>query len=397
MKDFYSTLGITREATQEEIKKAYRKKALECHPDRNPNDPKAEAQFKQVSEAYEVLSDENRRRVYDQYGEEGLRGAGMGAGMGGGPGGFPGGGGFASMEEALRTFMGAFGGGGRPGGGESIFDSFFGGGGVDAGEEGGSRKGASKKATVRITFEEAARGTEKELAINNYVACETCHGSGAKSANSIKTCQTCQGKGQIYQSRGFFSMSSVCPHCGGAGQVITDPCRTCSGAGRVKDKQRIKIRIPAGVDNGMRLKMSGCGDAGEAGGPPGDLYVYIEVEPHGAFTREGDDVYLELPVSFAEAALGSKKEVPTPLGETCRLQVPEGIQSGKLLRVNGKGFPNVHGQGHGDLLVRILVETPIKLSDKQKTLLRSFEELETPNNHPRKKTFLDKIKVFFSE
>lgn len=397
MKDYYSTLGIAREATQEEIKKAYRKKALEFHPDRNPNDPKAEAQFKQVSEAYEVLSDENRRRVYDQYGEEGLRGAGMG----GGPGGFSGGG-FASMEEALRTFMGAFGGGrGGPGGGggESIFDSFFGGGGggFEAGDEGGARKGTSKKATVRITFEEAARGTEKELAINNYIACETCHGSGAKSKNGIKTCATCQGKGQIYQSRGFFSMSSVCPHCGGAGQVITDPCKSCSGAGRIKEKQRIKIRIPAGVDNGMRLKMSGCGDAGEAGGPPGDLYVYIEVEPHEAFQREGDDVYLDLPISFAEAALGSKKEVPTPLGEACRLQIPEGIQTGKLLRINGKGFPNVHGQGQGDLLVRISIETPVKLSEKQKELLRSFEELETPQNQPRKKTFLDKIKVFFSK
>lgn len=392
MKDYYSTLGIAREATPEEIKKAYRKKALECHPDRNPNDPKAEAQFKQVSEAYEVLSDENRRRIYDQYGEEGLRGAGVG---GAGPGGFGGAGGFASMEEALRTFMGAFGGGGR--GGESIFDSFFGGGGFESGEEGGSRKGTSKKTTVKITFEEAARGTEKEIAISNYVACETCHGLGAKSKNGIKTCATCQGKGQVYQSRGFFSMSSVCPHCSGAGQVITDPCKTCNGAGRVKDKQRIKIRIPAGVDNGMRLKMSGCGDAGEAGGPPGDLFVYIEVEPHEAFQREGDDVYLDLPITFAEAALGGKKEVPTPLGEKCRLQIPEGTQSGKLLRLNGKGIPNVHGQGHGDLLIRVSVETPVKLSEKQKTLLRSFEEMETPQNHPRKKGFMEKLKVFFSE
>lgn len=393
MKDYYATLGIAREATPEEIKKAYRKKALECHPDRNPNDPKAEALFKQVSEAYEVLSDENRRRLYDQYGEEGLRGAGMG---GGGAGGFPGG--FSSMEEALRTFMGAFGGGGG-GRGESIFDSFFGGGGggFEGAEEGGSRKGTSKKATVRISFEEAARGTEKDLAINNYATCETCGGSGAKSKNGIKTCSTCQGKGQIYQSRGFFSMSSSCPHCGGAGQIIVDPCKTCSGAGRIKEKQRIKIRIPAGVDNGMRLKMNGYGDAGEGGGPPGDLYVYIEVEPHEAFQREGDDVYLDLPITFPEAALGSKKEVPTPLGETCRIQIPEGTQSGKLLRVSGKGFPNVHGQGHGDLLIRISVETPVKLSEKQKDILRSFEEMEIPQNHPRKKGFLDKIKVFFSE
>jgi molecular chaperone DnaJ len=388
-KDFYATLGVARSATPEEIKKAYRKKALEFHPDRNQGNPKAEEQFKVVSEAYEVLSDENRRRIYDQYGEEGLRGAGMG-----GAGGFPGGGGgFSSMEEALRTFMGAF--GGARGGGESIFDSFFGGGGGGFEEEQGSRKGASKKATVKVSFQEAARGTEKELAIVNYIACKACDGLGAKSRSGIKTCTTCQGKGQVYQSRGFFSMSSVCPHCSGAGQIITDPCKTCNGAGRVKDKQRIKIKIPAGVDNGMRLRMTGYGDAGEAGGPPGDLFVYIEVEPHEAFTREGDDVYLDLPITFTEAALGVKKEVPTPLGEETRIQIPEGTQNGKLLRLSSKGFPNVHGQGHGDLLIRISVETPVKLSEKQKELLRSFEQLESPQNHPRKKTFFEKLKVFF--
>lgn len=386
-KDFYATLGVARTATPEEIKKAYRKKALECHPDRNQGNPKAEAEFKKVSEAYEVLSDENRRKVYDQYGEEALHGPGPG-----GPGGFSTGG-FSSMEEALRTFMGAFGGRGG-GGGESVFDSFFGGGG---GDEEMARKGTSKKATIKIPFEEAALGTEKELLINNYISCETCHGSGAKSKNGIKTCSTCQGRGQVHQSRGFFSMASPCPSCGGAGSVITDPCKTCSGAGRIKEKQRIKVRIPAGIDNGMRLKMSGHGDAGEAGGPPGDLYVYIEVEPHEAFTREGDDVYLEFPLTFPEAALGTKKEVPTPFGDKVRIQVPEGTQNGKLLRVSGKGFPNVHGQGHGDLLIRVLVETPVKLTEKQKELLRSFETLESAHNHPRRKTFLEKLKVFFSD
>lgn len=389
MKDYYETLGIVKGASPEEIKKAYRKKALECHPDRNPDNPQAAETFKRVSEAYEVLSDENRKRIYDQYGEEGLRGAGMG----GGQGGF--GGGFSSMEEALRTFMGAFGGGGGERG-ESIFESFFGGGFEEEGAS-GPRKGTSKKASIKISFEEAARGAEKELAISNYVACESCHGSGAKSKNGIKSCSTCQGRGQIYQNRGFFSMSSTCPHCNGAGQMIVDPCRTCNGMGRTKEKQRIKIRIPAGVDNGMRLKMNGYGDAGEAGGPPGDLYVYIEVEPHETFQREGDDVYIELPLTFAEAALGCKKEIPTPLNESCRIQISEGTQNGKLLRISGKGFPNVHGQGHGDLLVRVLVETPVRLTEKQKSLLRSFEELETPQNHPKKKTFLEKLKVFFSQ
>lgn len=382
MKDYYAVLGVAKNATAEEIKKAYRKKALEFHPDRNPGNAKAEAQFKLISEAYEVLSDENRRRIYDQYGEEGLRGANAGAG------GF-GGGGFASMDEALRTFMGAF--GGRASGGESIFDSFFGGG-FGESEEAGPRKGTSKKTTVRISFEEAARGTEKELTIHNYTTCSGCRGTGAKGKNGIRTCPACQGKGQIFQSRGFFSMSSTCQQCGGAGQIITDPCRECSGAGRVKEKQRIKVRIPAGVDNGMRLKMAGYGDAGEGGGPSGDLFVYVEVEPHEAFSRQGDDVVFELPISFTEAALGCKKEIPTPLGETTRVAIPEGTQSGKTLRVAGKGFPNVHGQGHGDLLVQVVVETPVKLSERQRELLRSLEELETPQNSPRRKGFFEKLR-----
>ena len=308
MKDFYATLGIPKDASPDAIKKAYRKKALESHPDRNPNNPKAEAQFKSISEAYEVLSDENKRRVYDQYGEDGLRGAG-----GGGGGGFQGG--FSSMDEALRTFMGAFGGGGNP------FESFFGGGG-ERGDGDDSRRGASKKATIRISFEEAARGTEKELNITNFVSCGECHGLGAQSKNGIKTCGTCQGKGQIYQNRGFFSMSSTCPHCGGAGRIITAPCKQCSGAGRVKEKQKTKIRIPAGGDNGMSLKITGYGDEGENGGPKGDLFVQIEVEPHDAFQREGDDIYLDLPITFPEAALGCKKDVPTLLNESCRIQIP---------------------------------------------------------------------------
>lgn len=384
MKDFYATLGVSKEASPEEIKKAYRKKALEFHPDRNPNNPQAAENFKQISEAYEALSDENRRRIYDQYGEEGLRGA---AGMGGG--GFQGGG-FSSMEEALRTFMGAF---GSARGAESPFDSFFGGGFGDQDE--GPQKGASKKTTVRVSFLEAAKGTEKELSIQNYVICSGCSGLGAKSKTGIRTCSTCQGKGQVFQSRGFFSMSSVCPQCSGDGRVITDPCKDCRGTGRTKEKQRIKIKIPAGVDNGMRLKMNGYGDAGEAGGPPGDLYVYIEVEPHPSFQRDGDNVLIDLPISFPEAALGCKKEIPTPLNESCQITIPAGTQNGQKLRVSKKGFPNVHGQGVGDLLVQISVETPVKLTERQKELLRHFEELETPQNQPQKKNFLDKIKSLF--
>jgi molecular chaperone DnaJ len=377
MKDLYSTLGVDRSASADEIKKAYRKKALEFHPDRNPDNPKAAEEFKRVSEAYEVLSDDNKRRLYDQYGEESLRG-GVGGGF------HQGGGNFSSMEEALRTFMGAFGGGAGGGrGGESIFDSFFGGGGFEGHDEGaGSRKGASKRVNLTISFEEAAKGTEKEIAIQNYVSCEGCGGTGAKGKNGIKTCATCQGRGQVYHNRGFFSMTSPCPQCNGAGQVITDPCKQCQGAGRKKEKQQLKIRIPAGVDSGMRLKMNGYGDAGEAGGPPGDLYVYIEVEPHPSFKREGDDVYLDLPISFTEAALGCKKEVTTPHGEKKRVSIPEGSQNGRLFRLSGEGFRNVHGQGEGDLLIRLQVLTPVKLSDKQKALLRSFQESESSHNYP---------------
>ncbi len=384
MSDYYQILDIEKSATADEIKKAYRKKALKYHPDRNPDNPDAEKKFKEVSEAYEVLSDENKRHMYDQYGKEGVQGAHMGGG------GF-GGGGFSSMEEALRTFMGAFGGGG----GESIFDSFFGGG-FDTQTE-RARKGASKKTSISISFEEAAKGVDKEIILNNYATCESCSGRGAASSNGIQTCPTCQGSGQVYQSHGFFSMSSTCPHCYGKGKKITDPCKTCLGAGKVKKKKKVNLHIPAGVDNGMRLKMAGYGDIGENNGPAGDLYVFIEVKPHDTFIREGDDVYLHLPLTFVEASLGCKKEVPTPYGEICKITIAEGTQSGKTYRVKGKGFTNVHTSSKGDLLVKINVETPVRLSQKQKDLLRSFEKIETPANHPNRKSFFEKLKFFFTK
>jgi molecular chaperone DnaJ len=379
MQDYYQILGVERNATQEQIKKAYRKKALKYHPDKNPGDAAAEAHFKEVSQAYEVLSDPKQRQLYDQYGEEGLN-ASMGAGSSHG---------FASMEEALRTFMGAFG-----GGTESVFDSFFGFESSD--NHSRSQKGASKKFHLTIKFEEAVKGCEKKVTINNYVICEKCSGSGAASSKGVSTCSTCHGNGQVFQSRGFFSMSSTCPTCHGAGKVITDPCQACRGLGRVKKKENITIKVPPGVDNGMRLKMSGYGDAGEGGGPAGDLYIQIQVEPHEAFHREGDDVYLDLPLTFSEAALGCQKEIPSPHGETCRINIPEGTQNGKLFRVRGKGAPNVHGQGIGDLLVRIHIETPVKLSKKQKELLTEFGELESEHNHPQKNGFFEKLKMFFT-
>ena len=388
MTDYYNVLGIARGASQEEIKKAYRKNAVKYHPDKNAGDKDAEKKFKEISEAYEVLSDDKKRQIYDQYGADALRGA---AGMGGGPGA----GGFSSMEEALRTFMGAFGGGGGGGGSESIFDTFFGGGFESDGAEGGARVGTSKKMNISISFEEAVRGVEKEVILSNYASCSNCNGSGAASSSSIKRCTRCQGSGQIYQTRGFFSMASPCITCGGRGKVITENCRECEGAGRLKKKQRVNIKIPAGVDNGMRLRLSGYGDAGEGGGPPGDLYVFITVEPHEFFERQGDDIVIELPLSFAEAALGCKKEIPTPSGESARVNIAEGTQTGKVLRVKGKGMPNVHGQGEGDLLVKITLETPVGLNDKQKELLKSFAELQGTHNSPRQRGFLDKIKGLF--
>jgi molecular chaperone DnaJ len=365
MTDYYQILGVNKNASKEDIKKAYRKKALKYHPDKNPDNPEASEKFKKVSEAYEVLSDDNKRQVYDNYGEEGLKGQGFGGGAGG----------FATMEEALRTFMGAFGGGG--GGKSSIFESLFGG--LGGFEEAGPKQGASKKIELSITYEEAAKGLEKEVFISNFITCDKCKGLGATSSKGIQTCKTCQGSGQVFQSRGFFSMSSTCPSCYGNGKMIKDPCLECHGNGL------------------MRIKMSGQGDAGEMGASPGDLYVFIHLKPHDTFSRDGDDVYVNIPITFTEASLGTKKKVPTLLGSTCLLSIPEGVQSGKILRIRGNGFKNVHGQGVGDLLVQINVETPINLTNPQKEILKSFEKLETPSNYPRKKSFFERIKNFFTK
>lgn len=380
MADYYAVLELQKTASAEEIKKAYRKKALQFHPDKNPGDKDAEKRFKEISEAYEVLSDEKKRQIYDRHGKEGLNGSGM---HGGG----------AAMDEALRTFMGAFGGAGA----DSIFDSLFGGGGGE-GHAGmrTHRQGASKRVNITLSFEEAARGTEKELAITNYITCVGCKGKGAVSPQSIKKCNRCNGAGQVFEQRGFFSMSMACPQCHGEGQVIKDPCKDCHGEGVVKEKQRVKVHVPAGVDSGMRLKMSGHGDVGPGGGPAGDLYIFIQVEPHEIFEREGDDISLDLPISFTEAALGCKKEVPSLFSHVCRIAIPEGTQNGKIFRVKNEGLPNVHGHGKGDLLVKIFVETPTKLNGRQKELLTEFGALEDSSNLPKRKGFLDKIKGLFS-
>lgn len=388
--DYYSVLGVAKTASQEEIKKAYRKLAVKYHPDKNPGDAEAELRFKEVSEAYEVLSDPQKRESYDRFGK---------GGPFAGAGGF-GAGGMGNMEDALRTFMGAF--GGDFGGGGSFFEGIFGGLGEAFGmrsDPSGARQGASKKVHITLSFEESASGVDKELVVSGYKTCETCSGSGAATPQGIKRCERCKGSGQVVQSRGFFSMASTCPECGGEGRIITDPCRECRGQGRVKEKRNVHVHIPAGVGPGMRLKMEGYGDAGQNGAPSGDLYIFIDVEPHPVFERRGDDLLLELPIGFVDAALGMKKEIPTLLKSegTCRLTIPEGIQSGTILKVKNQGFLNIHGKGRGDLLVRISVETPQHLSEEQKELLQRFASTEKAENFPKKRGFLDKIKGFFSD
>ncbi|MCY3974789.1 MAG: molecular chaperone DnaJ [Simkaniaceae bacterium] len=382
MTDYYQILGVSKGASASEIKKAYRKLAVTCHPDKNPDDKEAEDRFKEVSEAYEVLSDEEKRAVYDRHGKKGLEGLG-GQHAGGGTG-------FSSMEEALRTFMGAFGGGG----GGSVFDSFFGqefGGGRP-----GARQGTNRKAELVISFDDAARGIDREIAITKYVECSKCHGSGARSSKDITTCSTCRGSGTVCQTQGFFTMSSTCPHCHGTGRRIAVPCESCRGAGKVKERERVTVPIPAGIDDGMRLRMTGHGDAGEGGGPPGDLYVFVRVKPHDLFQRDDDNLIMRLPITVTEAALGCKKEIPCILAKKpALLTIPPGTQTGKILRVRNEGMPNVRRRGRGDLLVDVRVETPVNLTERQKELLEELQKTEVPDNAPKRKSFLEKLKVFF--
>jgi molecular chaperone DnaJ len=286
--------------------------------------------------------------------------------------------------------MGAF-------GSDSMFESMFGGGDGFGESSSYQQQGASKKVSLAISLEEAMSGVEKELAIHRYNACAKCAGKGSASSQGIKKCPRCSGRGQVVESRGFFSMSMPCPQCRGEGSLLVDPCGDCQGEGRVRDKSRVKVRVPAGVDDGMRLRLSGYGDVGPRGGMAGDLYVYIQVQPHAIFQRQGNDLLLELPINFTEAALGCKKEIPVLKGHTVRLSVPEGTQSGKTFRIRGEGFPQIQGSGSGDLLVTVLLETPVKLSAEQRKLLEEFQNLENPNNFPKKKGFLDKIKAFFGE
>jgi molecular chaperone DnaJ len=369
MRDFYEVLDVPRDADEEAIKKAYRKAALRWHPDRNPGDKDAPDRFKEVAEAYQVLGDATKRQAYDRFGHAGVQ---PGAGPGGAQG-FEG----VSPEDLFASFFG--------GGGGGVFEEMFGGG-------HGSGRGAHLVVAEEISFEEMARGVERTLRIRRRDRCDACQGSGAKAGTKPAPCATCGGSGAVQRSAGFFALRTTCPKCRGRGSVVKDPCAACHGEGRVQGRHEISIRVPAGIEDGTRLRVSGEGEAGEGGGPAGDLYVEVHVRPHVLFERDGSDVYCVVPVSFARAALGGDVEVPTLQGKST-LKVPRGTQSGQVLRMRGLGIPDPRGRGgRGDQLVRIMVEVPQKLSKRETELLRELEGLQEAHPGDARKSFLDKLK-----
>ena len=371
-KDYYDVLSVNRDASNEEIKKAYRKLAMKHHPDRNPDNPKSEEHFKEAKEAYEILSDENKRSTYDQYGHAGLDQQAGGGGGGGQAG-----------------FGDAFGG---------IFDEIFGGGRAGAGARSNVYRGADLRYNLEISLEQAAFGTETKIRIPTMEACEPCKGSGAKAGTQPKTCPTCAGSGQVRLQQGFFSIQQTCPKCHGTGRFVAEPCNSCHGAGRVKQHKTLAVKIPAGVDEGDRIRLTGEGEHGVNGGPPGDLYVQIHLKAHAVFQRDHNDLHCEMPISFTTAALGGEIEIPT-LDGAAKLKIPPESQSGKVFRLRGKGIKGVRSQTQGDLLCHVVVETPVHLTERQKELLREMEELSNANNgrhNPRAKGWMDKVKEFFA-
>lgn len=363
-RDYYEVLGVGRDASVDEIKKAYRKIAVQNHPDRNPGDAKAEERFKEAAEAYEVLSNDEKRQAYDQFGFAGVEG------MGGGPGSQ----GFSSAFRDFEDIFGDFSG---------IFDSFFGGGGSRGrgGRRGGPPRGSDLRYDLEISFSDAAFGTKVEVAYEREAACDVCGGTGATGGSGRKTCPTCGGAGQVRRSSGFFSVASVCPTCHGEGTVVENPCSSCGGAGVKKKRQRVKVTIPAGIANGQRITIPRQGDAAR-GGEPGDLHVVIHVLPHQHFERQGNDVYCAVPISFTQAALGADIQVPTLEGKRAKVKIPPGTQHGKVLRLKNEGIPVVNSSRRGDMYVKIHVDVPKRVSGRAKDLLREFSEIEGENQSP---------------
>ena len=380
--DYYELLGVAKGASEEEMKKAYRKKAVQYHPDKNPGNKEAEEMFKKVSEAYEVLKDPEKRAAYDRYGHAAFQQGGGGP-RGGGAGGFH------DPFDIFREVFGQRGGGG----GGGIFDEFFGGGGGGNGE-GGAGRGSDLRYDLEITLEEAARGVEKEISVRRLGECKHCSGSGAEPGSKKSTCPTCRGAGQVTTSRGFFHVRQVCPTCHGSGSRFEKVCAKCSGEGRVQETAKINIKIPPGVDTGSKLRSTGNGEAGVMGGSAGDLYIVIHVKEHEVFERQGDDLFTEIPIKFTLATLGGTISVPTMEGKAT-LKIPAGTQSGTTFRLKSRGLPQLRGGAHGDQLIRVHVEVPTSLNSDQKKKLEDFAQACGDADEPVSRSFFEKAKKFF--
>ncbi len=379
-RDYYEILGVSKSATKDEIKKAYRKLAMQFHPDKNPGNKEAEAKFKEASHAADILMDDQKRSMYDRMGHAAEQGGMGGGGFGGG--GFQGGD-FGDLGDIFGDIFGDILGGQRGGRG-----------GRGGRARSRAQAGDDLQTEMIVTFEEAAFGVEKEVQINRSVQCETCHGTGAKKGSGPVTCDMCQGHGEVRRQQGFFTIAQPCPKCHGAGQMIKDPCETCHGRGRSKKREKLSVKVPAGIDEGQRLKLSGQGDAGANGGPAGDLYVMIHLEEHEFFKREDYDVLCEVPISFSQAALGCEIEVPT-LGGRVSMKIPEGTQAGQKMKLRNKGITKLGGYGFGDQIITIHVETPAKLSKEQRELFQRLSELEQNSSNPMTKGFFDRVKELF--
>ena len=371
-RDYYDVLGVAKGADAAAIKKAYRQKAKELHPDRNSDNPKAEAQFKEANEAYEVLKDDNKKAAYDRYGHAAFENGMGGGGPRGGQGDF--GSAFSDVfDDLFGDFMGGRGGGGR---------------------RSAAQRGNDLRYNLRINLEDAFSGMQKTITVPTAVGCGACNGTGAEGGSEPQTCPTCSGMGKVRAQQGFFTVERTCPTCSGMGQTIKDPCTTCHGQGRVEKEKSLSVNIPSGVETGTRIRLAGEGEAGMRGGPTGDLYIFIEVKDHPLFERENTNLYCRVPVSIATAALGGEIEVPTLDGGRSRVKVPEGSQSGRQMRLRGKGMPALRGASTGDMFIELAVETPVKLTARQREILKEFDQLSEENN-PHGTSFFDSVKSFW--